>query len=891
MKKALSIALAAIFAFSTATTLIGCGAQKPSDNNPVVQDDALVTIMAGGTEIASGTTTGASSVTITPVAGATITVTKDGTEVSGTTFTAAGTYTITAVKDGVTKTYTFTIRSGGGSSGKTTVIMGGWSLGDVMTETYATIVSEFNRTYGRARNIELKFTPQSTMASYWSAAQGKLGPSATEPFDIYMTDDRTFKTWVQSYGSELRNIGYLTDEPNFRQQLSAVWTGMIDRFRLNINGWTSYEDDDLWAVPIDANPTALYYNRTVLENNGIIVISVEDETVTEDNYDELCQFYAGLSELNRSEWEGKNLLDLWNDGLIQDMFGSSHDNLKFVSEKNPGEGINYYYRYSDAKIQSDILEQRGVTVPAKGFYRSVSPRNAYYEGADLEYLNNDFIAPDQGSDPEDDEILVFNASIAMSWNEIEDVAMMCSKKFNVNSASTDGYFTQWWFNYGWSVGGDCIEDTTGFGTWTFSLSDYTKNYKVLKDGYVGLYTGKEYKEGETLQWLDKLDVTKLVIEPKNGVYTATSGSIVVPDPDVPGAYIKVDAATGDVSSVGSGNKVDRGSTDDGINPLVKEVATDNLANRTDEQVLLELPSTKEAFTRFCHLVPNQMDEDTVGGQSALDHVGGVSYLPDTAQTSEARDVYALAHNEVAFVVERGDKLGDIRKAAGGMVSWGIANLPIYKEYLNPDDPDDVTIKSMGVQAGHSECTALGITLGCATNEVQAAWEIIQWMASDYYYIDGDTPYFGPQAKEFAHGADLDEFFGAAGNTKGFGAQYIRAKNGYIPNQETLFKGTEITEKTFIKPSEKNLNLKLFAYAIEYEKAGDWWYLPNGSSTWIKEWANPLNNEVRAGELTVAELFANYTRPSNQQLHNTFNYYYGIDTNLLQEWVRRYGDRV
>ncbi len=895
MKKALSIALATVFAFTTATCLVGCGGNGNNNDNPTpgpVQDDSLITVRAGGAELPKNGST-SSAVTITVVSGATFTVTRNGVEVSGATHSAEGTYVVTAEKDGKTETFTFTIsRQSGPTGNKTTILMGGYATGDVMTETYATIVSDFNRTYGKARNIELKFTPQGTFGSYQQTANGKLGPSATDPYDIYMINDRYFKTWAQQYSRELRNIGDLTSEPNFRQQLSEMWAGMIDRFRLNIDGWTSYEDDDLWAVPIDSNPTALYYNRTVLERNGILVISVEDETVTADNYDELCTFYAGLSDLPQSEWEGKKLLELWNDGKIEDMFGNTHDHLKFVTEKTPGEGINYYYQYDNAKIQSDVLEQNNITVPAKGFYRSRSPRHAFYENPDTEYQDNDFFAPDQGADPEDDEILLFNASIAMSWDEIEDIAMMCSKNFNPNSASNYGYFTQWWFTYGWSVGGDCIEDTTGAGTWTFSLSDYTKNYKVLKDGYVGLYTGKVYKEGETLEWLDKLDISKLNVEPKNGVMTATSGSIVVPNPDVPGAYIKVDAATGNVSDVGAGSKIDRGSTNDGIHPAVKAAATDNLANKTEDKVLLELPSTKEAFTRFCHLVPNKADEDTVGGQSALDQVGGVSYLPDTSDNSEAVDVYNLAHNKVAFVIERGDKLGDLRKTAD--ISWGIANLPIYKEYLNPGEADDDTVKAIGVQAGHSECVALGITAGCAENEIQAAWEIIQWMASDYYYIDGNNVYFGPQAKAFADSAaeEYDVFFNKPGDTsKGLGAQSIRAKNGYIPNQESLFVGTEITEKTFIKPSERNLNLKLFAYAIEYEKAGDWWYLPNGSATWIKEWANPLNSEVRQGELTVADLFTNYTRSSNSVLHNTFNYYYGSDTNVLQQWVLRYGARV
>ena len=39
-----------------------------------------------------------------------------------------------------------------------------------------------------------------------------------------------------------------------------------------------------------------------------------------------------------------------------------------------------------------------------------------------------------------------------------------------------GYFTEWWFNYGWSVGGDCLTDLSGEGDWNFSLLDASPNY-------------------------------------------------------------------------------------------------------------------------------------------------------------------------------------------------------------------------------------------------------------------------------------------------------------------------------------------------------------------------------------------------------------------------------
>ena len=46
---------------------------------------------------------------------------------------------------------------------------------------------------------------------------------------------------------------------------------------------------------------------------------------------------------------------------------------------------------------------------------------------------------------------VFNNKIAMSWDETVALSLQVQN----NSNAQYGFFTEWWFNYGWSVGGDC----------------------------------------------------------------------------------------------------------------------------------------------------------------------------------------------------------------------------------------------------------------------------------------------------------------------------------------------------------------------------------------------------------------------------------------------------
>ena len=768
------------------------------------------------------------------------------------------------------------------SSEFTEIRLGGWTPDYTMREAYLNMIEEFNTNFGPANQIAAVFAPASAFADYQSAAQTQLD-AKNDPYDVYMTNDRTFKTWVQSYGEKLMNLGSrglgYTSAATYETQLDGMWSGMINRFRLDTNGWTSYEDDDLWVVPVDSNPTALYYNRTVLESNGIIVISVEDMKVTEDNYDSLVEraatmaeatpagqpvgYYNGIQNLDKDEVVGKYLLDLWNDNLIEDMFGSYHDELIFAN----GEDYIYdYYGYN--QIGYDELFWNDIRVPAKGFYRSSFPRDTR--------VSRDFRSPATG------EFLIFNASIAMSWDETEDIAMLCTKlsQYNNRSRSTYGFYSQWWFAYGWTVGGDCIEDMTGDGAWAFSLSDYTNNYVVREEActeanpndpsdtnryYIGEWTGTLYSAGDTLAWLDKMDVNKLTYQLGQSV---SGGDIIVPADD--GGFYKYNAADPNATqqrlgrSLNALNVAKETSDNTGIRANIRDYASTDMND--DGKKFVEIPSTKEAFTKWANLCPG-------ADANAL----SVSYVSGTA-TDEVADVNYLGEGMCAFVIERGDKLGAMRKAvASNGNSWGVANTPIFKEYkIDPStgkiDPSKADVQRIGVQAGHSECVALGISAGCPVEERDAAWQFIQWMTSDVYYIDSNgNTYFGEKKNP-------DDTVMPAGQT-------IKAQNGFIPNQATLFEATEAGDKSFIKAGEQNLNLHLFAYAIEYEGAGDWWYLPNGSATWINKWASTLNasNGVRGGNMLIADWFSASIKPTNQELHTAnFNYYYNI-ADIESKW--------
>ncbi len=70
------------------------------------------------------------------------------------------------------------------------------------------------------------------------------------------------------------------------------------------------------------------------------------------------------------------------------------------------------------------------------------------------------------------ETMTFNNRISMTVDEELELAKILTKKYNSNSRTTYGYYTEWWFNYVWSVGGDCLSQDED-GTYHWTLGDTT----------------------------------------------------------------------------------------------------------------------------------------------------------------------------------------------------------------------------------------------------------------------------------------------------------------------------------------------------------------------------------------------------------------------------------
>ncbi len=541
--------------------------------------------------------------------------------------------------------------------GKTEVVF--WYYADEEeAETVEAIVDWYN--HNNTDGIYIEDQPKPG-GSYVSLAERALDSSRAP--DVFYIGDRYLKRWAKR--------GYLEDITSYVAQseidYSDMWTSAQYRWRYDPVKNTNNMDDPIYGLPRDMNSTALYYNASVMERQGIKIISVDEE--------DMDAFNAGGADRN----------------------GNTKASL----------GID-------------------MTVPAKGFYR------------DQHYRNGNFTKPAYGLDGKVTETMIFNNRIAMSWDEVEDLAMILTRSYNAGlDAQKDtqwGYYTEWWFNYGWGVGGDCAVDTTGNGDWEFALGDKTH---------------------------------KRIVYNEDGSY----------------------------------------ATDDhGRVKFVKDGEEDSLAD--GQYAGGVLPSQYEAFERFIKL-----------GKPV--EYGGIGVAPRVkADIGLSSSTSFFTTGKVAMLVEESGKAFSFRKGIKNF-EWDIAPLPVYKEY----ERDNVTVKTKGLEIGHSGSTGLGVWSKSKVKD--EAFKVIDYLATGY-------------------------------------AQTLIAQNGYrIPNSMTLTESEYIAKNVASGNSPKNIDL--FAKAATTSRPADWWYMPD--NLWIDTWATPLNTQYRENNKSVQEFFDAYTDATNQVLIN------------------------
>ncbi len=269
----------------------------------------------------------------------------------------------------------------------------------------------------------------------------------------------------------------------------------------------------------------------------------------------------------------------------------------------------------------------------------------------------------------------FNNQVPMSWDECVTLSTLVQNA-NRSKYGNDriyGYYTEWWFNYGWSVGGDCIQyvptsdPAYNGGYWDFTLMDATDNFIVADDNAAG-YTvgGNKYNAGEIISWQDKLvDPAASVKTVKSELYTAVS-----------------------------------------------------------EGKLNKLPSQRDAFVEFV-----RVGQKT--GVAVENGLYGYGICPSpTSVGGDAGKVAAFADGQVAMLVDGRWSTVNFRKKMNGRYDWDVCPMPQYKEYYV--DGDDIPagksvgdVKVHGVEAAHSGSVALCIN--AKSTKKNAAWIFAEYI--------------------------------------------------------------------------------------------------------------------------------------------------------------------
>ena len=157
-----------------------------------------------------------------------------------------------------------------------------WGITDQYTSSsYSQLVDAYNAGQGKIDGVYVKYSPKTDSSanhmSYCASARGTV--------DIIGVSDRyVFNNIAQGFYTNLQD--YIDDPSTYTKNADGKTyfsvdnyaAGNIDRFRFNKETSEAGEGEDLYALPLVANASVIYYNEDYFTQNNINIISVtEDE--------------------------------------------------------------------------------------------------------------------------------------------------------------------------------------------------------------------------------------------------------------------------------------------------------------------------------------------------------------------------------------------------------------------------------------------------------------------------------------------------------------------------------------------------------------------------------------------------------------------------------------
>ena len=292
---------------------------------------------------------------------------------------------------------------------------------------------------------------------------------------------------------------------------------------------------------------------------------------------------------------------------------------------------------------------------------------------------------------------VFNNRIGMNWEEMRNILKYFTKAWNPEKATSNyGFVSEYWFNYGWSVGGDVM----GFN----ALLDQRANYIVTKDGTV--INGNTYNAGEIVLYEDKVNQSD--IASMDGVYAIESQYNAVKE------YVSLQVSTENTVDVSNGTTYkgyevanpDTGSADNWFNTAQIAMVRGSIGGINDR-----LQQSKAADFNMC---PCETYREYEGGS--------VYYSGDETFANEYLRVIGESYDDLVTADNpEGIYTGEL-KVVDGTPIVGNSTTASISEYL--------------------------VIPACSDPEkYQAAWDFISWVATEGQQYIAYTGTVTPMAQD------------------------------------------------------------------------------------------------------------------------------------------------
>ena len=198
-----------------------------------------------------------------------------------------------------------------------------------------------------------------------------------------------------------------------------------------------------------------------------------------------------------------------SDGLaLEDMFESLYTRFSYNAETGySGQGQDYYAVPSGgvpSLIYYNVTQfnEQNINIVSA----AEKDLDSYNSQNNAQLLPHGYYVYDTAPVPgmkagADGKYHVFNNRIPMNWDELIALSRLFTRSCNPSSPSRYGFLNEWWFSFGWSVGGDCLEWDDTKDQYIFALGNDDPGYLVTGNGLT--VNGTAYSAGEVLGYADK----------------------------------------------------------------------------------------------------------------------------------------------------------------------------------------------------------------------------------------------------------------------------------------------------------------------------------------------------------------------------------------------------